>query len=257
MKSPIITLLTDFGSKDPYVGVMKGVILSICPGARLVDLSHEVPPQQVASASYLLKSVLPYFPEGTVHLAVVDPGVGGARKAAALASEGRFFVGPDNGLFPAALGERGIEKGVEITEKAYRLPGTSPTFHGRDIFAPAAAHLAAGLSLGKLGPKCSHWVWRELPRPRRINGGLEGEILWVDGFGNLVTNFQAPYPDSFRLKVGKVVVKKSGTHYAEVKVGEALVLPGSSGHLEVSVNGGRADVKLKAGIGMKVVLEIP
>ena len=122
MKNPLITLLTDFGTKDPFVGVMKGVLLSICPTARLVDLSHEVPPQSVLSAAFLLKSSIDYFPKGTVHLAVVDPGVGSTRKAVALKSKGHYFVGPDNGLFSAALKDCGIEQMVELTQKKYQFP---------------------------------------------------------------------------------------------------------------------------------------
>ena len=136
MKTPIVTLLTDFGTKDTFVGSMKGVILSICPEAQIVDLTHAVPPQKVLPGAFLLKTSMTYFQKGTVHLAVVDPGVGSARKAIAVKSRGHYFVGPDNGLFAAALRDWGFETAVELTEKKYHLSKISHTFHGRDIFSP-------------------------------------------------------------------------------------------------------------------------
>lgn len=254
MKTPIITLLTDFGTRDPFVGVMKGVALSICPDATLVDLSHEVPPQAIMAGAFLLKTVIDYFPKGTVHLAVVDPGVGSARKAAAFQSHGHYFVGPDNGLFTAALG-KGIEECVELTERKYQLPHPSPTFHGRDLFAPAAAHLARGVPLPKLGKKLNNWVWREIPKPFKASRGWTGQVLWVDHFGNLVTNLGAQHLSKhFRLKVGKTVVLNLATHYAQAKRGTVMALLGSSGNLEISVNGSSASQKLGVGIGTAIVL---
>lgn len=255
VKNPIITLLTDFGTRDPFVGVMKGVLLSICPEARLVDLSHEVPPQSVVAGAYLLKTSIDYFPKGTVHLAVVDPGVGSSRKAVALKSKGHFFVGPDNGLFPAALKGWGIEQVVELTEKKFQLANPSTTFHGRDIFAPAAAYLAKGVSFAKLGTKQNNWIWREIPKPFRTARGWSGQILWVDHFGNLITNLEGQHiPKSFRLKVGKAVILNLATHYAQVKKGTVVALVGSSGNLEISVSGGDAAQKLGVGIGASVTL---
>ncbi len=255
MKSPVITLLTDFGTSDPFVGVMKGVMLSICPQARLVDLSHEVPPQSVTAGAYLLKTSIDYFPKGTVHLAVVDPGVGSSRKAVALKSKGHFFVGPDNGLFPAALKHWGMEQVVELTEKKYRLPNPSATFHGRDIFAPAAAHLAGGVPLARLGTKQNNWIWREIPKAFKGVQGWTGQVLWVDHFGNLITNLEARHlPKAFRLKIGKAVILNLATHYAQAKKGTVMALVGSSGNLEISVNGGNAAQKLGAGIGATVTL---
>jgi len=255
MKSPIITLLTDFGTSDPFVGVMKGVLLSICPQARLVDLSHEVPPQSVMAGAYLLKTSIYYFPKGTVHLAVVDPGVGSSRKAVALRSKGHFFVGPDNGLFPAALKGWGIEQVAELTEKKYQLPNPSATFHGRDIFAPAAAHLAKGVPLARLGVRQNNWIWREIPKAFKTAQGWTGQVLWVDHFGNLVTNLEEKHiPKSFRLKVGKAVILNLATHYAQVKKGTVVALIGSSGNLEISVSGGNAAQKLGVGIGSPVSL---
>jgi S-adenosylmethionine hydrolase len=255
MKDPIVTLLTDFGTRDPFVGVMKGVILGICPSVHLVDLTHEVPPQMVMAGAYLLKTVIDYFPKGTIHLCVVDPGVGSARKCVALKSQGHFFVGPDNGLFSAALKDRGIEQVVELTEKKFQLRNPSSTFHGRDIFAPAAGYLAKGVPFLKLGNRINHWIWRELPKPFRAKAGWTGEVLWVDRFGNLVTNLEAKHlPKPFRMKVGKTVILNLASHYAEAKKGAFMALVGSSGTLEISVNGGNAAQKLGARIGMSVVL---
>ncbi|HET8575537.1 MAG TPA: SAM-dependent chlorinase/fluorinase, partial [Methylomirabilota bacterium] len=151
MSAPIITLTTDFGSRDPFVGVMKGVILGICPAARLVDLSHEVSPQDVLEGALMLESSARFFPPGTIHLAVVDPGVGSRRRGLAVSAAGQCFVGPDNGLFTATLEEPGWVA-VSLENPAYRLTQVSGTFHGRDIFAPAAAHLACGVALERLGP---------------------------------------------------------------------------------------------------------
>lgn len=255
MKSPIITLLTDFGTRDPFVGVMKGVILSICPTAQLVDLSHEVPPQSVLAGAFLLKSSIEYFPKGTVHLTVVDPGVGSARKAIALKSKGHYFVGPDNGLFPAALKGWGIEQVVELTEKKFQLSNPSSTFHGRDIFAPAAAHLAKSAPMARLGIKQNNWIWREIPKPFKTSQGWTGQVLWVDHFGNLITNLEGKHlSKSFRLKIGKTVILNLATHYAQAKKGTVMALVGSSGNLEISVNGGDAAQKLGARIGTSVVL---
>lgn len=255
MKPPIVTLLTDFGTRDSFVGVMKGVILSICPQTQMVDLTHEVPPQAVMSGAFLLKSSIDYFPKGTVHLAVVDPGVGSTRKAVALKSMGHYFVGPDNGLFSAALKDWGIEQVVELTEKKYQLPNPSSTFHGRDIFAPAAAHLASGVPLSKLGVRLNNWIWREIPKPFKTNHGWTGQVLWIDRFGNLVTNLEKKHlPKPFRLKIGKTAVLTLAGHYAEAKKGTVMALIGSSGNLEISVNGGNAAQKLGVSIGAPAIL---
>jgi len=255
MKNPIITLLTDFGTKDTFVGSMKGVILGICPQARSIDLTHEVPPQNITAGAFLLKTSMNYFPKGTVHLTVVDPGVGSSRKAVAIQSRGHYFVGPDNGLFAATLRDWGFEAMVELTEKKYHLSKISQTFHGRDIFSPVAAHLAKGVPFSRLGKPLSQLVPGTLPLPRPIQDGFEGEVLWIDHFGNLVTNFgNRSLSVPFRLKVGKKIIVKVGGHYAQVKKGELVVLGGSSGYLEVSVNQGRADQVLKAKLGDKVSL---
>jgi S-adenosylmethionine hydrolase len=184
----ILTLLTDFGTEDEYVGVMKGIILSIAPDVRLVDLSHQVPPQDIRRAAFLLMNAVPYFPPDTVHLAVVDPGVGTARRPVAVRTPAGTFVGPDNGLFSWVLERVPEWTAVEIREPAYQLPLASSTFQGRDIFAPVAAHLAAGVPLEKLGPRVEDPVWLPPPRLEISDFVAEGEVLYADRFGNLVTS---------------------------------------------------------------------
>jgi S-adenosylmethionine hydrolase len=209
-----------------------------------------VPPQNITTGAFLLKTTMAYFPKGTIHLAVIDPGVGSSRKAIAIKSRGHYFVGPDNGLFAAALRDWGFEAMIELTEKKYHLSKISQTFHGRDVFSPVAAHLAQGILFSKLGKPLNELEPGTLPLPRPIKDGFEGEVLWIDHFGNLVTNFgNRSLSVPFRLKVGKKIISRVVQHYAQVKKGELVVLGGSSGYLEVSVNQGRADQVLKAKIG--------
>jgi S-adenosyl-L-methionine hydrolase (adenosine-forming) len=204
----LITLTTDFGLDDNFVGVMKGVIAGIAPGAPVVDLSHAVPPQDVRGGAFVLATGFEFFPPGTVHLAIVDPGVGSARRAIALTAGGYSWVAPDNGLLGYALGALAAAgrlggrwddgwwllaedaAAVELAEPRYWRPAVSQTFHGRDVFAPAAAHLAAGVPLDALGPRIDRIQALALPRPVRIAAGWRGEVIYVDRFGNLITNLR-------------------------------------------------------------------
>ncbi len=188
----VVTLLTDFGTVDPFVGIMKGVILSRCPDAVLVDLSHEVPAFDILGASFLLHTAIHYFPPHAIHLAVVDPGVGGSRRPIAARIAGRTFVAPDNGLLSYQLAAGPLEALHVIAAEAYMLTPVSATFHGRDIFAPAAGHLAAGLPLAALGPEARDPVRLPIPRPRATGDGtVQGQVVWVDRFGNCITNLAA------------------------------------------------------------------
>jgi len=272
----ILTLLTDFGTEDEYVGVMKGVILSIAPDVRLVDLSHQVPPQDIRRAALLLMNAVPYFPPDTVHLAVVDPGVGTARRPVAIRTPAGTFVGPDNGLFSWVLARVPEWTAVEIREPAYRLPLVSSTFHGRDVFAPAAAHLAAGLPLEKLGPRVEDPVWLPPPRLKIGDFAAEGEVLYADRFGNLVTSIGylqrekdamvlapafGPRGDwrlfsarAAGVVVGDVKLRGIRQTYGEAAVGELLALVGSSGFLEIAVRQGSAAAALGAVPGTPVTL---
>lgn len=275
---PILTLLTDFGTEDEYVGVMKGVILSIAPGLSLVDLSHRIPPQDVRRAALLLSNAVPYFPPDTVHLAVVDPGVGTERRPLAIRTPRGTFVGPDNGLFSWVLAETPEWTAVEIRETAYRLARVSFTFHGRDLFAPAAAHLAAGLPLERLGPRVTDPVMLPPPRLEMSAGALEGEVLYADRFGNLVTSIgrfrwdgdrlvlvPAFRPTSAEWTVGAAaarillpgaVLPGVRRTYGEVAVGDPLALVGSSGFLEIAVRQGSAAAVLGAVAGTPVRVEV-
>ncbi|HEY75443.1 MAG TPA: SAM-dependent chlorinase/fluorinase [Thermoflexia bacterium] len=258
----VITLTTDFGTADGYVGVMKGVMLSIAPEARLVDLSHEIPPQDVRRAAFVLYTAVPFFPPDTVHLAVVDPGVGTDRRAIAVRTPQGFFVGPDNGLFTYVLAEVGEWRAVELRVSAYRLPQVSGTFHGRDIFAPAAAYLARGVPLDRLGPPVTDPVLLPVPRLEVGEGRLEGEVLHIDHFGNVVTSVgrlrwegdglaldaafrRAAPPLRFAaadavVEVGGEAIQGVRRTYGEVAVGERLALVGSTGFLEIAVRQGSA-----------------
>jgi S-adenosylmethionine hydrolase len=273
---PILTLLTDFGTQDEYVGVMKGVILSIAPDVRLVDLSHQIPPQDVRRAAFLLTSAVPYFPPDTVHLAVVDPGVGTERRPLAVRTPAGTFVGPDNGLFSWVLAGVPEWVAVEIREPAYRLPHVSFTFHGRDIFAPAAAYLAAGVPLERLGPRLTDPVRLPSPRLEVRDDAIEGEVLYADRFGNLVTSVgrfswdgdRLQLAPAFRPMSGEVTIGATAARvalagaelrgirrtYGEVAVGEPLALVGSSGFLEIAVRQGNAAATLDAVPGTPVTL---
>ena len=244
--SGIITLTTDFGLSDPYVAMMKGVILSINPLARIVDVTHQVRTGSIAQAALLIHETLPYFPQGTVHLAVIDPGVGSRRRLLALTAGAHLFVGPDNGLFWPVFRDFEGAKAVQLTQSRYFLPCITQTFHGRDIFAPVAAHLSLGLSLVSLGPTVHDLTKVTLPHPYAKGGVLCGQIIRVDNFGNLVTNISARELTDFlqsaplRIEAGTLVIRKLSRIYADCEEGEPLALINSSNLLEIAVNLGRA-----------------
>ena len=257
---PIITLTTDFGQADGYVGTLKGVILGICPQATLVDLTHEIPPQNVRQASYVLKVAAPYYPPGTIHVVVVDPGVGGARRPLAMQTPTAFFVGPDNGVFtPILLQETLYRKPpaiVHLNQPRYWLPVVSQTFHGRDIFAPVAAHLANGVSLGALGTQITDAVVLNVPRPARKPGGsIAGEVVYVDRFGNLITNIPASWlmPEgSWAFEIRQKHINSLSPNYAAVPAGTLLALISSEETLEIAQREGSAAHMLGVGAGEPV-----
>jgi S-adenosylmethionine hydrolase len=255
---PIITLTTDFGLRDPFVGVMKGVILGICPGARLVDLTHEVAPHDVLEAALALESAWRFFPAGSIHLAVVDPGVGSERRALALDAGGHLFVGPDNGLFSFALRAPGWSA-VSVEAPAYRLPAVSHTFHGRDVFAPAAGHLASGVHLPHLGPALRDPVRIALPLARSEGNEIVGEVIGSDRFGNLVTSITAEGIDQLTRGGGALTVELAGlelgplrTSYSAGAAGVPAAIMGSGGRVEVFVRNASARTTLGAGVGAPV-----
>ncbi|MBI3970303.1 MAG: SAM-dependent chlorinase/fluorinase [Chloroflexi bacterium] len=254
---PIITLLTDLGLQDAYVGVMHGVILGIAPGARIVDLCHSIPPQNVRAGAFVLMTSYRYFPRGTIHVAVVDPGVGTIRRVVAVAAGGHVFVGPDNGLLSWAVDHAGGSDLIVSVEAAgYRLPQTSSTFHGRDIMAPTAAHIARGVPLNALGPTITQLQGAPFPQPQRHNRALAGEVIYVDRFGNCITNV----PASALSSVGTNIVEVAGYRlpvcrtYADAAPGEPLALAGSAGYVEVAVNGGSAADALRLSVGIPLEL---
>lgn len=256
----IVTLLTDFGSRDHYVAAVKGVLLSINPSLNIVDITHEISPQNIREAGFILASACKYFPEGTLHLAVVDPGVGGERQGLAAATERHLFVGPDNGLFDWVFAVDPPHQVVVLENPDYQLPQVSATFHGRDIFAPAAGHLSLGLPLEKLGP-ASHY---RMHFPGRLilrdQDKLQGEIIHVDSFGNLISNIEIPYAETKgRLQGLQVslateqVLTGPGT-YEEAPPLRPFALIGSSGLLEVSVRNGSAHKVTGCGVGTSILI---
>ena len=244
---PIITLTTDFGTVDGYVGEMKGVIATHAPDAQIIDITHEIPPQDVEHARLTVARVWRRFPAGTIHVVVVDPGVGSSRAALAVSSDERFFVGPDNGVLSPALLVAGM-RAVELP-----LPrGASATFHGRDVFAPAAAALARGESVDALGSEAAAPIVHRTPEPtRRADGSIEGEVIVVDRFGNAVTNLIARWGGA--LDVGTTRVALHST-YADGEPGEAIGVVGSTGFIEIAVRDGNAAASLGLSRGARVVL---
>lgn len=253
----ILTLTSDFGLLDAYVGMMKGVILRIAPDARLVDLTHEIAPQDIASASYTLQSAIQYFPAGTVHLAVVDPGVGSARRPLLVTTGAAAFVGPDNGLFSFALEKPGAQAWV-LDRPEYWLPQPSRTFHGRDIFAPVAARLAVGMRPEQLGTPISDPMRVAQRKPERQgNGEISGCVLHVDHFGNLITNVPGEWlaGATWSCEVGGISISGPSETYAAAPRGELLLLISSSGLAEVAVREGRAAERLRVGRGAPVIFK--
>jgi len=244
--SGMVTLLTDFGLKDPYVAMMKGVILSVNPTARIIDISHLVTTAGVAQAAQILYDTYPYFPEGTVHVAVVDPGVGTQRRPILAVARSHLFVGPDNGVLWPIIETCDEAEIIHLTEARYFLPHVSHTFHGRDIFAPVAGHLSQGVDPFDMGPVIYDPIHLKYPAPYQKEGSLYGQIVQVDHFGNLITNIRAEELQEFLkgsillVRIGDLNIEGIEQTYAQTAAGEPLALFGSSGYLEIAVNRGRA-----------------
>lgn len=254
-----ISLLTDFGLQDAFVGVMKAVILSIAPEVQIVDLSHQVPPQNVLHGAILLADAYRYFPSGSIHLAVVDPGVGTGRAGLAARIGEHYFVAPDNGLLTGVY-EQADQYGediqvVRLENRRYWLPNVSRTFHGRDLFAPVAAHLAAGIKLESLGPPLDQPARIPIPRPVQTEDGWRGEVLMCDAFGNLITNLSESQISAGIVReiriAGEMIRKIVGT-FGEGQPGELIALIDSSGRLSISVVNGSAANRLKVAPGGSV-----
>lgn len=258
--APVIALLTDFGADDPFVGIMKGVMVGRTPTATFIDLGHRIGAGDILQGALHLRSAVPYFPDGTTFLAVVDPGVGGARRPIAARTERGFFVGPDNGLLSLALAEATAVTVVHLTERRFHLPDVSRTFHGRDVFAPVAAYLAGGGDILALGGVIADYQVIELPVPVRQDGLITGVILDVDRFGNLGTNIpRTLLPEGVPLTVrvaGHTLDGVRGT-YGDVPAGKLLAVIGSQDRLEIACRNGSAQDKLAVDRGQPVTITWP
>jgi len=256
----IITLTTDFGLSDWFVGTMKGVILSLDPTCRLVDLTHDIPSGDTHAAAFALAAACRYFPKGTVHLVVVDPGVGGHRRALAVKTRHRFFVGPDNGVLSAALALENTIQARQLNPAVLNRAPLSATFHGRDLFAPAAAWLSLGKSFARLGSKITEWTTDNWPAPKRDGKAIAGEVLYVDRFGNAITNLPntllSPTPGTARIQIpGRTATIPVTSHYGAARKGRAVAVPGSAGFLEVAIHQGNAARRFKLKVGSRVRLK--
>jgi S-adenosylmethionine hydrolase len=256
----ILTLLTDFGLSDAYVAVMKGAIAQVNPHIQVIDITHQIPPQSVALARFQWMNAYPYFPDGTVHVAVVDPGVGSARRAIAVQLESGFLVCPDNGLVSGVLSQWKATAAVELTNAHYwRVSAPSQTFHGRDIFAPVGAHLASGVPLRKLGRAIELDTIVQFPisNPTRTDHTLEGSIQAIDHFGNLITNISGTEVEG---RVWSVTISYTTylgkTTYADSEPGEVLALIGSHGWIEIAVNQGNAQRQLGLNWDTRISVQI-
>jgi len=257
----IITLTTDFGLDDICVGVMKGVNLSINPGCTIVDITHGVEPQDIAAGALALESACQYFPQGAIHVAIVDPGVGGGRRPLVLETNKGLFVGPDNGIFSFALQGPGLKAVYELTAKNYFLPDPSSTFHGRDIFAPAAAHLSKGVQPEQLGRKIDNPIILPSAMPEIHGDILEGRIIRIDRYGNLISNVSRDMLQEFvreskmRAEVKGATMTKLMPSYAAAQEGELFCIIGSTGRLEVSLKNSSAVKRIGASRGDSIVLK--
>lgn len=252
----LLTLLSDFGLSDVYVGVMKGAIAQVNPSLTVVDLTHQIPPQNIVAARFCLMNACLYFPNGTVHVAVVDPGVGSARRAIAMEFVAGFLVGPDNGLFSGVLSQSPAVAAVELTNSHYwRIPEPSATFHGRDIFASVGAHLASGVPLNELGRAIdpTTLVQLAITECTPTDTGVAGCIQYIDHFGNLVTNIPGAYVQgkTWFVMADELTIPGCLT-YSDNSSGRAIALIGSHGWVEIAINGGNAQSQLQVGWGARV-----
>lgn len=263
--APIITLTTDFGIANEYVGTMKGVILTICPTAVIVDLSHQIIPQDIAGGAFTLNRSFHFFPEGSVHLAVVDPGVGSARRIVAVEAQGHRFLAPDNGLLSPILAAGKVTAAHEVSNETLFLARRSATFHGRDIFAPVTAHLAGGLAIDRLGPPIDPTGCVTLPPPRLeiCPAAIVGEIIHIDHFGNLCTSITAEAVsrlttplDRLEVKVGTARIDGISTCYSSGGGARLIALFDSHDQLEIAVPGGSAAAVLQARRGETITLGV-
>ena len=259
MASRIITLTTDFGLADGYVASMKGVILSIVPDGRIVDITHDIDPQSVQQAAIVLATAAGFFPGGTIHVAVVDPGVGTERALLAVKAGGQIFLAPDNGLLGVVFERYPMPEVRRISNQSLFMPRVSRTFHGRDILAPVAAHLARGVPFEEVGPKMKDYDRGNFPHATVRVNQVEGQIVYRDRFGNLMTNIsesdlQTFDPATLQVRAGYTGIRGLSGAYSDVEKGELLCLIGSAGYLEIALREGSAADKLRFPLGTEVVV---
>lgn len=260
MARPVIAFLSDFGTRDHYAGTMKAVVLGLCPDATLVDITHDIPPHDVMTAALELAASYKYFPQGTIFLIVVDPGVGSARRGIAADTGDYRFVAPDNGVLTAVLKETPAKRIVELTERRYARPTVSRTFEGRDRFAPAAGWIGKGVDLSALGRPAGEIHHLLIPVPHIEGTALTGEVLRIDRFGNLVTNIDRKLFDKFSQSANIEIsadshrVPRVVATYADVAGGEVCALFGSTDHLEIAVNAASASERLGLSRGAPVTI---
>lgn len=249
----IITLTTDFGLKDAYSGAMKGAILSVNPQARITEITHLVPPGNILEGAFILRDACPFFPPGTIHVCVVDPGVGGSRRPILVEAGGYLFIGPDNGVFSVVTGGKALRV-IELTNRKYFRTEVSNTFHGRDIFGPVAARLSLGAPQEEFGPEVQGMAGLDLPLPEKKEGRVTGQAIYIDSFGNIITNIEKADLAGKAIEVeikGRTIKGLSNT-YSSVASGSLLALISSSGHLEIAVNSGSAAAALGVAAGERV-----
>lgn len=252
-----IALLTDFGTKDYFVGAMKGVILSINENAKIIDITHEIPPQDIRVAGFTLNACYQTFPENMIFVAVVDPGVGSNRRAILVETSKYYFIAPDNGLLSFVFDNEKDYKVFELTNETFFNQPISRTFHGRDIFSPVAAHLSNGIKSNKFGGEIKDFVYYKTEKPKLTDEKtIEAEIIHIDYFGNLITNLKKEdLPEKFWLEMNETKIEKLQTHFAEGKVGEIFMIFGSADYLEIVAFQDSAKKILKAEIGQKVYIK--
>lgn len=248
-----ITFTTDFGLTGPYVASMKGVILGISPGAVMIDITHAIQPQNIQQTAIVLDAAIPYFPAGTIHVVVVDPGVGSERRPIAVFTDRACFVGPDNGVFSHIYRDEHVREIRHLSNSNFHLPAVSHTFHGRDIFAPVAAHLAAGVPPSVLGQIIADPVTAHFPAPeQRPDGGIRGRIIYADGFGNLISNIPRQWLNAranWIFEIAGTTITGLSATYSDVQPGELLALGGSAGLIEIAQRNGSAARHLGIGAG--------
>jgi S-adenosylmethionine hydrolase len=256
----IITLTTDFGLSDPYVGIMKGVILRIAPEVQIVDVTHDIRSYDITAAAFLVSSSYRYFPAGTIHVVVVDPGVGSARRPLAASARNQYFIAPDNGVLSFVLHAETrapFPTVYEITNDILFEHPVSRTFHGRDIFAPTAAHLARGTPIESVGPRVVDFIERSFPEARSVGPSrLIGTVLRLDKFGNIITNLRRQdLHDHFFIRIGGFEVKRLCNSFSEVHPGELFAIEGSTGYIEIALNQGSAAERLNISVGGEIEAE--